>query len=260
MSESLLYAVTDQVAQITFNRPKAYNSFSRAMSNELQKTLKQAGQNEEVRAILITGKGKAFSAGQDLKEVMDQDKHPGFEKILEDGYNPIIKLIRSLKKPIIAAVNGVAAGAGANIALACDIAIASENASFIQAFSKIGLIPDSGGTYFLPRLIGFQKASALMMLGNKVSAQEAERIGLIYQYYPEDEFEEKSIQLAEKLAKLPTKALGQTKALLNQTFENKLDEQLQAESDHQIQAAQSEDYKEGVQAFEEKREPKFKGK
>lgn len=259
MSNSIQYEVVNQVAQITLNRPKAFNSFNREMALAFQETLKKAEKSKEVRAIFLTGNGKAFCAGQDLKEVLDEDKNPGFEKILEEGYNPIIKLIRNIKKPFVAAVNGVAAGAGANIALACDIVVASEHAAFIQAFSKIGLIPDSGGTFFLPRLIGFQKASALMMLGDKVDAKEAEQIGMIYKVFSAEEFEGKSITLAEQLAKMPTKALGQTKELLNQSNDNNLNQQLDLESKHQIEAAQSKDYNEGVNAFVEKRKPQFTG-
>src|SRR5690606_20205974 len=162
----------------------------------------------DVRAIVLTGNGKAFCAGQDLKEVTSPELNPGFKKILDEHYNPIITKIRTIEKPIIAAVNGVAAGAGANIALACDVVIANEQASFIQAFSLIGLIPDSAGTFFLPRLIGFQKASALAMLGDKISAQEAERLGMIYKYVSAETFEETINSTAEKLAKMPTKALG----------------------------------------------------
>lgn len=260
MSETILFEIKNGVARITFNRPQTFNSFDREMSYAFQDALRNSAENEKVRAVLITGSGKAFSAGQDLKEVLDQENNPGFEKILDDGYNPMIKLIRGIAKPVIAAVNGVAAGAGANIALACDIVVASEQASFIQAFSKIGLVPDSGGTYFLPRLIGFQKASALMMLGDKVSAAEAEKMGMIYQYYSAEEFEEKTIQLAEHIAQMPTKALAQTKELLNQTYHNSLDQQLDLEGKTQIEAAQSYDYKEGVAAFVEKRKPVFKGR
>lgn len=259
MDIPITYKVKNCVAHITFNREKALNSFNRNMALDFQKALKKSAKNPEVRAVLITGNGKAFSAGQDLKEVIDKDRNPGFKKILEEGYNPIIQLIRTLKKPIVAAVNGVAAGAGANIALACDIVLASEEAVFIQAFSKIGLIPDSGGTYFLPRLIGFQKASALMMLGDKISAKEAERLGMIYQYYPVHEFEQKSIDQAEQLAQMPTKALGQTKVLLNRTYQHTLKEQLALEAKNQIEAAESYDYNEGIQAFIEKRKSKFKG-
>jgi 2-(1,2-epoxy-1,2-dihydrophenyl)acetyl-CoA isomerase len=194
-----------------------------------------------------------------LKEVTDPSTNPGFRAILEEHYNPIIKQIRTLEKPVIAAVNGVAAGAGANIALACDIVIASENASFIQAFSKIGLVPDSGGTFFLPRLIGFQKALALCILGEKVSAAEAEKMGMIYKVFPAEGFEEACIQLAAGLAEMPTYAIGLTKKLFNQSFDNSLEQQLEAESKWQIEAGSSNDYKEGVAAFVEKRKPVFKG-
>ena len=179
--------------------------------------------------------------------------------ILEEHYNPIIQRIRTIEKPIVAGVNGVAAGAGANIALACDIVIANENASFIQAFSKIGLVPDSAGTFFLPRLIGFQKATALCMLGDKVSASEAERIGMIYKAVSAETFEADILKTAQNLAEMPTKALGLTKRLLNQSLTNNLEQQLQLESDLQIEASSSGDYKEGVAAFVEKRKPNFKG-
>lgn len=184
---------------------------------------------------------------------------PGFRKILEEHYNPIILKIRTIEKPVVAAVNGVAAGAGANIALACDIVIATENAAFIQAFSKIGLVPDSAGTFFLPRLIGFQKASALMMLGDKVSAAEALQMGMIYKMFPAESFEEEIGKLAATLANMPTKALGLTKRLLNESMANNLGQQLALESDLQIESSESNDYREGVSAFMEKRAPEFKG-
>jgi 2-(1,2-epoxy-1,2-dihydrophenyl)acetyl-CoA isomerase len=230
------------------------------MALSLQSIMDDCETNNEVRAMVLTGNGKAFCAGQDLKEVTDPDLNPGFKKILEEHYNPIITRIRSIKKPIIAAVNGVAAGAGANIALACDIVIAHEKVSFIQAFSLIGLVPDSAGTFFLPRLIGFQKASALAMLGDKVSAEEAERLGMIYKVVALENFEEEINATAIKLANMPTKALGMIKELFNQSMTNTLDEQLALESKLQIEAAQSEDYAEGVAAFIEKRKPNFKGK
>ncbi|MGO1752119.1 MAG: enoyl-CoA hydratase-related protein [Psychroflexus sp.] len=251
--------IKNQVALINLNRPDVFNSFNREMAFEMQDALKNAAQNTEVRAILITGNGKAFCAGQDLKEVTQPELNPGFKAILEEHYNPIIRLIREISKPIVAAVNGVAAGAGANIALACDVVVASEHAAFIQAFSKIGLIPDSAGTFFLPRLIGFQKASALMMLGDKIDAVEAERLGMIYKYFSAEKFEEESIKLVEKMAQMPTKALALTKEAMNQSFTNNLDEQLALESKFQIEAASSKDYKEGVNAFVEKRKPKFEG-
>lgn len=259
MSNSILLKIENKVAYISLNRPDVFNSFNREMALSLQKILTDCSADNSVRAIVITGNGKAFCAGQDLKEVTDPDLNPGFRKILEEHYNPIIQLIRTIEKPIIAAVNGVAAGAGANIALACDIVLASENASFIQAFSKIGLIPDSAGTFFLPRLIGFQKASALMMLGDKVSAVEAEQLGMVYKVISAESFLEEATKLAETLAEMPTKAIGLTKRLLNQSMTNNLENQLALESDLQIEASSSNDYKEGVTAFVEKRKPQFNG-
>lgn len=256
---SILIKIENKIAYIALNRPEVFNSFNREMALLLQKTLTDCEKDSNVRAIVLSGNGKAFCAGQDLKEVTDPELNPGFRKILEEHYNPIIQKIRTIEKPIIGAVNGVAAGAGANIALACDIVVSSEHASFIQAFSKIGLIPDSAGTFFLPRLIGFQKASALMMLGDKVSAQEALDLGMIYKVFSAETFEEEVNKLAITLANMPTKALGLTKRLLNQSMSNNLNEQLALESDLQIEASSSNDYKEGVTAFVEKRKPEFKG-
>ena len=259
-NNSILVKIEHSIAFITLNRPEVFNSFNREMALTLQDQLDECASNDGVRAIVLTGNGKAFCAGQDLKEVTDPELNPGFKKILEEHYNPIITRIRTIEKPIIAAVNGVAAGAGANIALACDVVIADEKVSFIQAFSLIGLIPDSAGTFFLPRLIGFQKASALTMLGDKISAQEAERIGMIYKYVPSDQFENEVNAIAIKMAKLPTKALGLIKKTLNKSLTNNLEDQLALESKHQIEAAGSDDYAEGVAAFIEKRRPNFKGK
>lgn len=259
MTNSIELKINNKVAFISLNRPEVFNSFNREMALSLQKTLTDCSNDNSIRAIVLTGNGKAFCAGQDLKEVTDPDLNPGFRKILEEHYNPIIQIIRTIEKPIIAAVNGVAAGAGANIALACDIVLASDNASFIQAFSKIGLIPDSAGTFFLPRLIGFQKASALMMLGDKVSAVEAEQLGMVYKVIAAESFLVEVTKIAETLAEMPTKAIGLTKRLLNQSMTNNLENQLALESDLQIEASSSNDYKEGVTAFVEKRKPQFNG-
>lgn len=258
-NNSILIKVENQVAFITLNRPEVFNSFNREMAMALQDILDDCAKDIDVRAIVIIGSGKAFCAGQDLKEVTDPELNPGFRKILEEHYNPIIQKIRTIEKPIIAAVNGVAAGAGANIALACDIVVATEHTSFIQAFSKIGLVPDSGGTFFLPRIIGIQKATALMMLGDKVNAEEALAMGLVYKIFPTAFFMDDVTTLATKLASMPTKALGLTKRLLNQSLTNSLEQQLALESDLQIEASSSNDYKEGVAAFIEKRTPEFKG-
>jgi 2-(1,2-epoxy-1,2-dihydrophenyl)acetyl-CoA isomerase len=256
---SILLKIENKIAFVTLNRPEVFNSFNREMALLLQQTLDTCEHDANVRAIVLTGNGKAFCAGQDLKEVTDPELNPGFRKILEEHYNPIIQKIRTIEKPVIAAINGVAAGAGANIALACDIIVAVESASFIQAFSKIGLIPDSAGTFFLPRLIGFQKATALMMLGDKVSANEALNLGMIYKVFPQETFEEEVNKMATTLANMPTKALGLTKRLLNQSLTNTLEQQLALESDLQIEASSSNDYFEGVAAFVEKRKPEFKG-
>ncbi len=260
LNKSITTKIENKVATLTLNRPEVFNSFNREMALLLQSELDACEKNPEVRAIVITGSGKAFCAGQDLKEVTSPELNPGFKKILEEHYNPIISRIRNIEKPVIGAINGVAAGAGANIALACDVVLASENASFIQAFSKIGLVPDSAGTFFLPRLIGFQKASALMMLGDKVSAEQAEKLGMVYKVVSSENFIEEVNNIANTMANMPTKALGLTKRLLNNSMQNSLEEQLHMESKLQIESAQSEDYAEGVDAFVNKRKPEFKGK
>ena len=255
----LITSLNNGVFKITLNRPEVYNSFNQAMAFSLQKELDYCAQNDEIRTILITGSGKAFCAGQDLSEATDPNG-PELESIVRDHYNPIILKIRSLEKPVIAAVNGVAAGAGANIALACDLTIAQENASFIQAFSKIGLIPDSGGTYFLPRIIGVQKALALMFTGDKISAKEAEELNMIYKCIPEEDFEDFTLKIAEKMALMPTRAFGLTKKAVNQSLDNTLEQQLNLEEKLQTEAGKTKDFQEGVQAFLEKRKAKFKGK
>ena len=229
------------------------------MALQLQGHLDDCSADPAVRVIVITGLGKAFCAGQDLAEATDPEG-PGLETIVRDHYNPIILKIRTIEKPVVAAVNGVAAGAGANIALACDITIAKQSASFIQAFSKIGLIPDSGGTFFLPRLIGMQKALALMMTGDKVSAVEAEKLNMIYKVVEDDSFDEDIKAFSEKLALMPTKGLGLSKRAVNLGLFNSLEDQLDMEVIIQVEAGLTEDFTEGVDAFLQKRTPIFKGK
>ena len=246
----------DGVAIIAFNRPDVFNSFNREMALAVIAALDDCEVDPKVRVIVLTGNGKAFCAGQDLNEAIE-DNGITFEVILNEHYNPIISRIRSIEKPIIAAVNGVAAGAGANIAFACDFTVANKKASFTQAFSKIGLVPDSGGTFFLPRLVGLQRATALMMLSDKVSAEEAETIGLIYKAVDPEEYNNFVADLAERLSNMPNKALGMTKRLINAGMTNNLEAQLKMEGALQIEAGNSADYQEGVNAFLEKRKPTF---
>jgi len=255
---SILFDVKDNIAIITLSRPDKYNAFNREMALGLQERLDECKTSKNIRAVYITGAGKAFSSGQDLDEVVNPNG-PDVSSILSQHYNPIITKIRKLEKPVVAAVNGVSAGAGANLALCCDIVVASQSSSFIQAFSKIGLIPDSGGTFFLPRLVGWQKASALFLLGEKISAQEAERIGMIYKVFPDETFVAASFKIATTLAQMPTKALGYTKLAMNNSLINNYEDQLHDEEILQERAGKTQDYKEGIQAFLEKRKPIFKG-
>jgi 2-(1,2-epoxy-1,2-dihydrophenyl)acetyl-CoA isomerase len=259
MSSSIKIENKGAVRHLTFNRPKAFNSFDREMGKAFQEALDDAAVDDSVRCIVITGEGRAFCAGQDLKEVTAPDA-PDFKIIVEETYNASIRRICAMRKPIIAAVNGVAAGAGANIALACDLTIATESGSFIQAFSKIGLIPDSGGTWWLPRLVGMQRAKAMAFFGNKVPASEAEAMGLIYKCVSNESFEDEIQTTSQKLAAMPTFAIGLTKAAFHEGMSCDLETQLARELDYQFRAADSEDYQEGVNSFLEKRAPNFKGK
>ena len=247
------------VGVITLNRPEVYNSFNIPMAKEVQAVLDEFEKDETIRAIVLTAEGKGFCAGQDLKEATEPGG-PSIGEIVDTTYNPIIMRLRNIEKPIIGAINGVAAGAGANIALACDITFASDKASFIQSFSSIGLIPDSGGTFFLPRLIGMQRAAAHMFLADKFTAAKAKEIGMIYEVVEHDSLMEKALEFAQLLAERPTKGFGLTKKALNLALTNSLEEQLQVEKELQIEATNTYDNKEGIAAFLEKRKPEFKGK
>lgn len=255
---SITFEIKDHLAFITLNRPEKLNTFTREMALTLRGRLEECGSLHEVRAVFITGAGRAFSAGQDLAEITGPDAL-GMDKILSEQYNPIVTCIRNLPKPVVAAVNGVAAGAGANIALCCDIVVATRSASFIQAFSKIGLIPDSGGTWFLPRLVGWQKALGIAMLGDKIGAPEAEKMGMVYKVFEDDEFQGASRALAAVLAQMPTRALAFIKHAFNYSATNTLEAQLILEDELQQKAALTQDHVEGINAFLDKRAPIFKG-
>jgi 2-(1,2-epoxy-1,2-dihydrophenyl)acetyl-CoA isomerase len=260
--EFLKIEQVEGVVTITLDRPEVLNSFHRPMAAELQAELHALAERAEVRAMILTGAGRAFCAGQDLAAVIGPDGNAldDLRGIVRECYNPIVRQLQTLPKPVIAAVNGVAAGAGANIALACDFVLASESATFIQAFSKIGLIPDSGGTYFLPRLVGRARATALAMLGEKLTAVDAVAMGLIYRAVPAEQLSEQAMALAQRLAAMPTRGLALTKAAFLASGCNALDAQLDLEEQLQGEAGATEDYREGVQAFLHKRAPRFVGR
>jgi 2-(1,2-epoxy-1,2-dihydrophenyl)acetyl-CoA isomerase len=262
MDNSVVTMIENGVCLISLNRPKQLNSFNPEMHKALMTALKNANRNDDVRSIVITGTGRAFCAGQDLNDrnISADQARPDLGESIETFYNPLINMLVTINKPIIAAVNGVAAGAGANLALACDIVIAGKSASFIQAFCKLGLVPDSGGTWTLPRLIGPARAKALMLLGNKLPAEQAKEWGMIWECVEDDQLMSEAMTLAEQLATQPTTGLGYIKRALNQSSDNTLSEQLALERDLQRLAGRTDDYREGVTAFFDKRQPVFKGK
>lgn len=256
--ECLLYDVQDGVATITLNRPDVFNAFNDQQSYDLQDALKQVARDEGVRVVVLTGAGKAFCSGQDLKAIANSSKRELSES-LEKRYNPIIRSMRGLSKPIICRMNGVAAGAGCSLALACDLIVASTAASMIEVFVNIGLVLDSGSSYFLPRLVGSLKAFELSTLGSKVSAEEALQLGMVNKVVAPEELDGAVAELAARYATAPTKAIGMMKQMLNKSFNSTLDEMLEYEAYCQRIAGYSEDYAEGVKAFNEKRKPNFKG-
>ena len=259
--ETIELTTAEGICTITLNRSDVLNAFNNTLTNELAQALKDASRNKDVRVVVITGSGRAFSSGQDLGDLKEKyvpGHEPHLGEDLQRRYNPIIKAIHSMEKPVIAAINGVAAGAGCSLALACDLRIASTDASFIEVFVNVGLIPDSGSTWTLPRLIGLGRAMELCCTGRKVDAEEALAIGMVNQVVPSDELDDAVQSMASRIASLPAKAISLTKRLLNQSYENDLAEQLSQESYAQETAGRTHDHFEGVVAFIEKRKPNFK--
>ena len=257
-SSAILFDKADAIASITLNRPERLNAFNQAMLNELHAALAEIERDRSIRVLLLTGAGRGFCAGQDLGERNVRDK-VDLGATLEQNYNPLLKRLRALPYPVVCAVNGVAAGAGCNLALACDIVIAGRSASFIQAFVKIGLIPDAGGTYSLPRLVGTARATALALLGEALSAEQAAGWGMIWKCVPDEELPRESGDLCKRIARQATRALGLTKQALQASMHNSFDTQLALEASLQAQAGKTKDFKEGVQAFMEKRPACFTG-
>lgn len=262
MSNALVQVeLVDGVLVLTLNRPEVLNSFNRAMALELRSALERAAADSAVRAVLLTGAGRGFCAGQDLAEVLPEGSGPmpDISEVVRASYNPIIKAIRSLEKPVICAVNGVAAGAGANLAFACDLTIAAEEATFVESFAKLGLIPDTSGTFFVPRLAGPQRATGMFFLAEKIPAARAKEWGLIWDTVPHAQLQEVALHLAKQLATQATRGFGLTKRAMNQSFSNSLEEQLEVEARCMQEAGRTADYEEGVRAFLEKRKPSYRG-
>jgi len=255
------FSVSDSLAVLTLNRPERLNSFNSEMHAEVRQVFEEIKRDNNIRCLLITGNGRGFCAGQDLSDraVSAGDEAPDLSASIEHNYNPLIRNIVSLSRPVVCAVNGVAAGAGANIALACDLVLAAKSASFVQPFNKLGLVPDSGGTWVLPKLVGHARALRLCLLGEKVTAQEALEMGMIANVYDDDQLLSEAKQLGQQLAKAPTQGLGLIKRAIHASYSNTFDEQLDLERDLQGVAGRTDDYREGVAAFMEKRKPEYKG-
>ena len=258
MYKTILSEQKENILIISLNRPDVYNAFNSDMLSELNEAFKKAGEDEKIRCVILTGTGKAFCSGQDLKDF--NDKKLTFKEALEQKYNPMIKSIAYLPKPVICAINGVAAGAGISLALACDYRIAAESATLTEVFINVGLVPDSGSSYFLPRIVGYAKAFEMCATGDKVTAAEAKEIGLVNKVVSGKLLMKSAEAAAGNFASRPTKAIGMIKDLLNRSFESSLDEMLKLEGDHQETAGNSEDFREGIASFLEKRKPVFKGK
>jgi len=254
--ETVLYEVRNQVAYITLNRPDKLNAFTEQLNKEIQTAVKNASRDKSVRALVLTGAGRAFCSGEDLSGVSEDMDHG---EVLRKRYNPMLIELDRCEKPVIAAVNGVAAGAGMSLALACDFRIASDKASFVEAFIHVGLVPDAGNLYYLPRLIGHAKAMELAVFGEKVPAEKAKEFGLVTEVIPIGEWDEKVAAFAERLANMPTKAIGLIKRNLKASWHSDLEEYLERDAQSQRIAGQTADHKEGVQSFLEKRKPVFKG-
>ncbi len=257
----IIAGVADGVLSITLNRPDVLNSFTRAMAREVQHALQHATNEPDIRAVLLTGAGRGFCAGQDLSEVLPEGDGPmpDISEIVRESYNPIILAIRTLEKPVICAVNGVAAGAGANLAFACDLTIAAEEAVFVESFAKLGLIPDTSGTFFVPRLVGMQRATGMFFLGEKMTAAKAKEWGLIWDVVPHALLHDTALEMARMLATQATRGFGLTKRALNASFTNTLSDQLAVEAECMQQAGRTDDYAEGVRAFLAKRKPVYRG-